>query len=126
MQITGRVTADAKVYNVKGDKQVVNFTLAENHGYKNKEGKWVDLTEFYRCAYWFNAKIAKSLKKGRLVELTGRPSASAYTGQDGEARASLNFHTVNIKFHDGLNGDKPASNQDTDVPEQDPTDDLPF
>jgi hypothetical protein len=28
MQITGRITADAKINTVKGDKEVVNFSIA--------------------------------------------------------------------------------------------------
>ncbi|MNR66552.1 hypothetical protein D3C85_1900990 [compost metagenome] len=35
------------------------------------------------------------------MELTGRVSARAWTGNDGEAHAGLNFHTSNIKLHGG-------------------------
>lgn len=100
MVITGRITEDAKVHSVKDDRQVVNFTVAVNDGYKAKSGEWVNLTEFYRCAYWLGANIARHLTKGRLVEVTGRASVSAWTGRDGGARADLNFHTSHIKFHD--------------------------
>src|SRR3546814_3733834 len=41
------------------------------------------------------------LTKGTLVELSGRVSTRAWTGNDGEPRAGLNFHTSQIKLHGG-------------------------
>jgi hypothetical protein len=37
-QLTGRLTADAKVSTVKGDKKVVNFTIAINDSYPLERG----------------------------------------------------------------------------------------
>jgi single-strand DNA-binding protein len=99
MNIIGRLTKNAEVRTVQGDKEVVNFSVAVSEGgYKNKEGAWVEQTEFYSCAYWISSKIAPYLAKGTLVELTGRVSASAWTDRDGDIRASLNFHTSHIRL----------------------------
>ncbi len=49
--------------------------------------------------YWVNPAITQYLTKGTLVELQGRIGVSAYTGKEGEAKASLTFHVNTIKLH---------------------------
>ena len=39
MLFTGRLTANAEVKAVKNDKQVINFTVAINQKWKNKQGE---------------------------------------------------------------------------------------
>ncbi|MCJ8155724.1 single-stranded DNA-binding protein [Chryseobacterium sp. SSA4.19] len=101
MNIIGRLTWDAEVRKVAEDRQIVNFSLAINDCYKNRQGERVEQTTFFDCAYWISTKVAKLLTKGTLVELTGRVYAMAWQGSDGEAHARLNFHTSEIKLHGG-------------------------
>ncbi|MFP9100471.1 single-stranded DNA-binding protein [Flavobacterium sp. RHBU_24] len=98
MEITGRLTRDAKVSSFS-EKEVVNFSIAVNDRYKDKEGNKVVLTEFFNCSYWRTAKVAPYLLKGGIVEVSGRVSAGVYTGNDGKPKASLNVNVNNIKFH---------------------------
>lgn len=130
MNIIGRLTRDAEVRTVTQDKQVVNFSVATNDSYKNKQGERVEQTTYFECAYWLTTKVAQFLSKGTLVELSGRVSVRSWLGKDGEARAGLNFHTSNIKFYGGgkdsksanapkeKNGKQPEKGKDDD--------DLPF
>ncbi|GAA6769410.1 hypothetical protein AAGS39_01470 [Flavobacterium sp. CGRL2] len=99
MNIIGRVTKDAVVRTLSNSKQVVNFSVATSDRYRNKEGERVEQTTFFECAYWISPKVAGILTKGTLVELTGRVSARAWTGNNGEPRAGLNFNTSQIKLH---------------------------
>ncbi|MFC4685881.1 single-stranded DNA-binding protein [Epilithonimonas pallida] len=101
MNIIGRLTRDAEVRTTSQDKQVVNFSVATNDSYKNKQGERIEQTTYFDCSYWISAKVATLLTKGTLVELTGRVSTRAWTGNDGEPRAGLNFHTSNIKLYGG-------------------------
>ncbi|HET7119135.1 MAG TPA: single-stranded DNA-binding protein [Hanamia sp.] len=101
MNIIGRLTRDAKVNTLPNEKQVVNFSVAVNDSYKNKQGERVQLTEYFNCAYWISPNVAKALTKGTLVELTGRVSAQAWLNKEGEANAALHFHTTQIKLHGG-------------------------
>ncbi len=101
MNITGRLTRDAQVRTLPDSRQVVNFSVAINESYKNKKGDRVEQTTFLECAYWISPRVAEWLTKGTVVELTGRVSARAWTGSDGEPRAGLNFNTSNIKLHGG-------------------------
>ena len=130
MNIIGRLTRDAEVRTTSQEKQVVNFSIAINDSYRNKQGERIEQTSYFDCSYWISPNVAKILTKGALVELTGRVSTRAWTANDGELRASLNFHTATIKLHGG--GKKAdnildISNQEKrKVTEHETVDDLPF
>ncbi|MBJ2126310.1 single-stranded DNA-binding protein [Flavobacterium sp. IB48] len=125
MNITGRLTADAQVRNVSNSKTVVNFSVAINDSYRNKAGERIEQTTYFDCAYWLSPKVAQILTKGTVVELTGKVSARAWTGSDGQAHAGLNFNTSQIKLHGG--GKKSETVQAPTVNNNDKTgDDLPF
>ena len=130
MNITGRLTRDAEVRTTSQDKQVVNFSVATNDSYKNKQGERIEQTTYFDCAYWLTANVARLLTKGTLVELTGRVSTRAWTGKDGEPRAGLNFHTSNIKLHGGSRKvetvQAPTQSKSNKVTAQETEDDLPF
>ena len=125
MNITGRVTADAQVRNVSNSKTVVNFSVAINDSYKNKAGERIEQTTYFDCAYWLSPKVAQILTKGTVVELTGKVSARAWSGSDGQPHAGLNFNTSQIKLHGG--GKKTEAEQASTGNNNDDTkDDLPF
>ncbi|MFZ4860924.1 single-stranded DNA-binding protein [Sphingobacterium sp. Mn56C] len=130
MNITGRLTRDAEVRTTSQDKQVVNFSVATNDSYRNKQGERIEQTTYFDCSYWISPNVAKILTKGTLVELTGRVSARAWTSNDGEAHAGLNFHTSNIKLHGGAKKSESiqvnAKTKSNKVVPQPVEDDLPF
>ncbi len=136
MNITGRLTKDAKVSTLSDSRQVVNFSVAINESYKNKKGDKVEQTTFFDCAYWISPRVAERLTKGTVVELTGMVSARAWKGNDGEPRAGLNFNTSNIKLHGGGKKSEGAqavkTGQTTEQGEnkkatlKEPEDDIPF
>src|SRR4051812_12916754 len=99
MTTIGQITKNAVVNKLKGDRKVVNFSLAINESYKPKGGERTRVTTYCNCAYWLSEKIAEHLKKGTLVEVTGRIYVTPFVGKDGTAKASLNCHVSNIKIH---------------------------
>ena len=99
MTITGRITKDSVVNTLKDEKKVVNFSIAINETYKPKGGERTKVTTYCNCSYWISKKVAAFLRKGTLVEVTGRIYVTAYVGADGTAKASLNCHVNNIKIH---------------------------
>lgn len=130
MNITGRLTRDAEVRTTSQDKQVVNFSVAVNDSYRNKQGERVEQTTYFDCAYWITPNVARLLTKGTLVELIGRVSTRAWVSKDGEPRAGLNFHTSNIKLHGGSRRTEPvqatAQTENNKATAQEKEDDLPF
>ena len=101
MNIIGRLTRDAEVRRTSQEKQVVNFSVATNDSYRNKQGERIEQTTYFDCAYWLSPKVAQILTKGTVVELTGKVSARVWTGSDGQTHAGLNFNTSQIKLHGG-------------------------
>lgn len=99
MTIVGRLTKDAVVNGLKDEREVVNFSIAVNDYFKPKNGEAVKVATYFNCAYWRSPKMAANLKKGTLVEITGRIYVNAYAGADGNPKASLNCHVNNIKIH---------------------------
>ena len=131
MNIVGRITKNAEINTLKGDKKVVNFSVAINESYKNKQGERVEQATYYNCSYWISPKVANILTKGTLVELTGRVSSNAWIGKDGEIRSGLNFHTSSIKLHGGGQKAESVVTEDpkpkkVQFSEEDNDDDLPF
>jgi len=121
MIIVGRITKDAVVKKLKDNREVVNFSIAINDYYKVKgAADGVTLTTYYNCSYWINSKIAGRLTKGSLVELSGRIYINAYTGFDGEAKASLNCHVNSITIHQHIKATGKSKAK------EEVTNDLPF
>src|SRR4051812_24641941 len=99
MVLVGRITKDAVVNQLKNERQVINFTLAINDYYKPKNGEGRNIATYINCSYWMNSKLAERITKGTLVEATGLIYVNAYTGNNGEPKASLNCHVNSIKLH---------------------------
>ena len=123
MVLIGRLVNDAVVAQLKDERKVVNFTIAVNDYYKPKESdKGVTITTYVNCAYWISPAIAVLLKKGNLVEITGRLTVNTYKDMQGEAKGSLNCHVDSIKVHQQMK----AGETKAEVKQAKPVDDLPF
>jgi len=119
--IRGRVTKDAEVRSIDNGKEVVNFSVAVNEKYKTKDGNEKERTAFFNCAYWFDAEMAKHLKKGRLVEMSGWITAEAYL-KDNDPKGKLVMEVQGVKFP--YERKKSPSARAPEV--QQDTDELPF
>ena len=127
MEMTARLTGDAKISTLKNDKQVVNFNVAINDSYKAKgNNEPTKIVTYVQCDYWVNPGIAAYLTKGTLVELQGRVGVNAYKANDGEAKATLTFHVNTIKLHGsaGVKNETPFKPNEEAVAV--PADGLPF
>ncbi len=125
MEFTGTITADANITMVKGDKEVVNFTVAINDRYKPKgSSEAKEFTTFINIAWWMGKGIAKILNKGSIVTVSGRLFVNAYNDMNGNAKASINCHADSIKL---IRGKKQVSVIPPDPKDlTEPIEDLPF
>jgi single-strand DNA-binding protein len=75
--LNGRLTKDPEV-KVVTEKSVVNFTLAVNRNYKNKDGE-VE-ADFIQCQAWDKPAefIGSYVKKGNLVSIAGSIHTRTY------------------------------------------------
>ena len=124
--LTGRLTADAKVSVVNGDKKVVNFSIAMNDSYRSN-GETVRTTTYVDCAYWLNEGVAEYLKKGLVVQLLGRLGVRAWKDMDGDAHAAITLNVSRMVFLTGKTeqAEKPSAKKQGAATGGD-DDDLPF
>ena len=130
MLFTGRLTANAEVRTVKGDKKVTGFTVAVNQRYKTKDGEKREKTAYVVCSYWINPGIAEFLKRGTVVQITGWIDAQAWVNKDGEAQANLACSVDKIELF-GKPAERQADSAKPDEKKKLATgapddDDLPF
>jgi single-strand DNA-binding protein len=126
MEFTGRIVADAKVSIVKGDKEVVNFTVVMNERYKPKGSDEVkEYSTFIDIAYWRGANIAKVLNKGSVVTIsTKRLFPKAYPDMNGDPKATINCFANDITLVHFKKAEAPKQPEPHEITE--PVDDLPF
>lgn len=96
----GRLTADPVRKATPNGRELAEFTVAVDRGFGERK-----TTVFYRCTVWANNTekspadtVLKLFHKGDWIAVDGQVSASAYKGQDGTPKASLNLTVDNFLF----------------------------
>lgn len=131
-QLIGRLGADAKVSEVNDKTDVVNFDIAIDKSYTNKNGEKVAKTKWVRCTLYKakgKTKVAEYLKKGQEVIVEGEFNAKAYTNKEGNAVAELvltvsEFNFLSSPKASEMSVDAPIDREDTKGTSDD--DDLPY
>lgn len=89
--LIGRSTTNLQLKIIEStNSAVVNFTIATNRKYKNKEGNILEDAEYHRCvAYGNNAEIlGKYLLKGKKIYIEGRLRTKKRQDSEGHDRFS--------------------------------------
>jgi single-strand DNA-binding protein len=88
--IVGNVGRVEPLRFTKAGVPVLNFSVCANETYIDSQGEKHKIENWVRGALWGNRAegVAKFLKKGMPVEMSGRITAHPYL-QNGEAKASL-------------------------------------
>ncbi len=121
--ISGNLTKDAEVKEAAGRK-AINFSIAYNEYFKDKNGEKLEKTTFYNAVIWRdeNVNIAKFLTKGTKVIIEAVPEAEMYKNKDGETVCAIKLIVHDIELIGG--GTKPAdSNNSASINKEK---DLPF
>lgn len=74
VQLFGRVVKDAELKKAGNNVSVAQFSVANNHSYKNKEnGEWVNEVDFFPIAIYgaYAEKKVEDLKKGQKIIVEG-------------------------------------------------------
>lgn len=126
--LVGRLTRDPEVRSTSAGFSTVNFTVAVNRNFKNKEGNYD--ADFLPCVAFRNTAdfISKFFKKGSMISLDGRVQTRNYDAQDGTKRYVTEIVVENVEFVGGRN-EGSSSNQPTndyvDAPSVAPVDEMP-
>jgi single-strand DNA-binding protein len=112
---------------------VCNFSVAVNKRRKNANtGEYTDVTTWFKVSAWRNLAetCSQYVHKGMLVMIVGEVKCNAYVGQDGQARASLEITTSEVKFLSRSDAsENEASGQQQSGHDEDDwinNDDIPF
>ncbi len=92
ISIIGNITNDCEIRKTN-DKSVINFTVAVNEKFLDKQGNKVNNAMFFDCSYWrkdgSSLKVADFLKKGVQVFVSGSPDINLYINKQGQAAGNL-------------------------------------
>lgn len=101
--IIGNLTRDPEYGTTPGGKAVCNFNVAVNKRTRSDHPE----ADYFRVTAWeqLGDNCARYLAKGKKVCVVGQVSTRVYTGNDGEARASLEVTAQEVEFLSPARGD---------------------
>lgn len=86
-----------------GNTRCINFSVATNYCFKDREGCPVIETTWHRVIAWESQDTADAFKleKGSQVHLIGRLRVQKYTGADGVERSMVEVMAGNVETIEG-------------------------
>lgn len=99
--IVGNVGRDPELRYTSGGVAVCDFSVAVSQRWTDRDtSEQREKTTWFRVTCWrgLAETVNQYVRKGRQVLVTGEVEASAWTGQDGEARATLELTARDVKF----------------------------
>mgnify|MGYP001141532830 CR=1 FL=1 len=98
--VIGHVGRDPEMRYLPNGTPVTSFSVATNRRWTNASGEQQEKTTWFRVTAW--RKLAEQcnqyLTKGRLVLVEGEIDSSAWLGQDGKPRSSLELTARTVRF----------------------------
>lgn len=130
-QLIGRIGKDATVYNFDGGGAAINFSVAIDESYKDKQGQKVEKTTWVECTILVkeansSTHRVKYLKKGCVVYVEGKPVSNGYKDMNGEFKHGLKFIVSNCQNITWPEKENEPAKQEEVFATNGPTDDLPF
>ncbi|MBN1680501.1 MAG: single-stranded DNA-binding protein [Anaerolineae bacterium] len=122
--VIGNVGRDPELRYTQSGVAVCDFSIAVSRRWTDRNtNEQREKTTWFRVTAWrgLAETVNQYVHKGMQVMVTGEIEASAFLGQDGEARASLDLTARDIQFL-GRRGE--AADQQGDYPSE--PEDLPF
>lgn len=116
--IIGHLGKDPEMRYTPGGAAVTSFSVATSRKWNDAQGQQQEKTTWWKVSAWNKlAEVCNQyLHKGSLVMVEGDVSASAWIGQDGSARATLELTARNVKFLSTRQAEEAAPVADGDVP----------
>ncbi|MCW5908109.1 MAG: single-stranded DNA-binding protein [Chitinophagales bacterium] len=136
--LIGRLGKDPVIKHFQNDNAIAEFPLATTESYKDREGKWVDVTDWHNIKLpnkFMAERAEKYLKKGSQIFVEGKIRTRSYDDKDGNKRyiTEIVVETFRMldKKSDGASSDSggayaPTANQESASVAPAVDDDLPF
>ncbi len=119
--VTGNIGQAAKVQEVNGNRSI-NFSIAINRKYADKDGVIIEKTKWINCTYWrrkdSSIEVAKFLTAGTKVLVEGELDVHLYQDKDNKTQASidLNVQYLELLGSKPKEASEPEANQDKTKP----------
>lgn len=98
--LVGNLGKDPELRYTPTGTAVCDFSVAVNERWTGQDGEKKEKTTWFRVTAWrqLAETAAQYLSKGRQVMVIGTVDVSAWKGQDGEPRATLEVTARDIRF----------------------------
>jgi len=131
VMIIWRATNNLQVKTIESTgTSVVNFTVATNRKFKNKEGNVLEDAEYHRCVSYgkWAEVLSKYLNKGKRIYIEGRLRTRKWQDSEGNDKFSTeiivdNFIFLDPKGYGEWEGDSTLDVAEPVIPEDE---DVPF
>lgn len=131
--LIGNLGKDPEVRHLENGAAVANFPIATTESYKDKNGNRQDQTEWHNIVLWRGlAEIAeKYLRKGNQIYIEGKLRSRSWEDKEGNTRYITEVVGDNMTMLGGRpseqsNTPSNDNNKETNIPQEDESDDLPF
>lgn len=135
--LIGRVGKDPEVRRMESGNTVANFSLATSEKRKNKQGEYVEQTEWHNIVAWNKLAeiIEKYVKKGDLIYIWGSIAYRSWEDKEGVKKYRTDILASELKMLGSKNteaGQRTQEDQvkdkitDAEPSQDDDADDLPF
>jgi single-strand DNA-binding protein len=129
--IVGNVGRDPEVKSLPSGTSLCTFTVAVSTKWTDRQTQEKrERTNWIRVTCWgkLGEIAAQYVRKGTQIMVVGTVTASAFMGQDGEPRASLELRadTFQLLGGGGGNGGNSGGYDDSYAPPPQELDDIPF
>jgi len=100
VQLIGNLGKDPELRYTASGTAVATFSLATSTKHKNKDGDFVEKTEWHNIVVWRQLAelCSQFLHKGRLVFIEGKIQTRSYDDRDGNKRYITEIIADNVKF----------------------------
>ena len=105
--LLGRLGKDPVLKHFSENNVIAEFSLATTENYKDKEGKWVEVTDWHNVKLpfkWMAESAEKYLKKGSLVYIEGKIKTRSYDDKDGNKKYITEIVAENLRRLDKKEG----------------------
>ena len=123
--LEGRLTRDPELRQTTTGKNVANFNIACDRGFKNADGK--SQADFIDCIAWNKTAefICRYFGKGDLIVVDGRLQTRKYQDKSGNNRTAVEVSVNNAHFARKKETAAPSS-PDADFEPLPDDEDMPF
>jgi single-strand DNA-binding protein len=128
--LVGRLGRDPEMRKVDSGTSVVNFSVATDESWSDKNGERQKRTEWHKVIAW--SKLAETcgryLRKGQLVYIEGKIQTQEWDDRDGNKRKTTEIVASNMQMLTPRGGgsDEQAKPQAEDIDEDIDEEEIPF